>query len=196
MPMLTECCPCPAGANNAGSRSNVIATPVGGAAPLVAVASAPPVTPRGLEATQPELQRQGSASVAEIEALRNEVAELRQEVGKGRDDMWSAMKTISVHVDRDQREMDELTSDIRTLRGRRGGVGAIGAGIMVAVSPSDCSARQSSCGACLGEAPAGNAAASPSCVWCEVEQRCVAGDGAGPLRGECTLFRATATQAC
>eukprot|EP00929_Paragymnodinium_shiwhaense_P002385 TRINITY_DN102606_c0_g1_i1.p1 TRINITY_DN102606_c0_g1~~TRINITY_DN102606_c0_g1_i1.p1 ORF type:complete len:196 (-),score=30.52 TRINITY_DN102606_c0_g1_i1:88-675(-) len=121
----------------------------------------------------------GYASHEEVEALRQEIAGLRQEVSRGRTDMWSAMKTISQSVERSEVEMKALTKDVGMLRGRQGGVPTYAGAPPVSI-PSGCDSRQASCAECVG---------CISCVWCAVEQRCVPGDAAGPVRGECALFR-------
>lgn len=104
--------------------------------------------------------------------MRAEIASLRQEVVNSNKDMWSAVKMISSTVKKDQAAMQAITQDVQALRGRHGGG--------VPQVATECSVRQSSCSECL---------AVESCVWCKVEQRCYSGDSAGPVKGECALFR-------
>eukprot|EP00927_Polykrikos_kofoidii_P055847 TRINITY_DN50034_c0_g1_i1.p1 TRINITY_DN50034_c0_g1~~TRINITY_DN50034_c0_g1_i1.p1 ORF type:complete len:205 (-),score=32.16 TRINITY_DN50034_c0_g1_i1:103-717(-) len=118
-----------------------------------------------------------AASVAQVQALREEIGALREEVARGQNDMWRALKLITSTVDQDMRDMKSMTHDVALLRGRRAGQRFSGS---AGVVPSKCDARQSSCGDCV---------ACPTCVWCEVEQRCVLGDSVGPLHGDCSLFR-------
>lgn len=108
----------------------------------------------------------------DVEDMRKEIAELRQEVASGHQDMWNAVKLITATVEKDEASMQALTEDVQTLRGRHGG--------SVPLVATECSMRQSSCSECLSV---------PSCVWCKVEQRCYTGDSLGPVRGECAFFK-------
>jgi hypothetical protein len=113
-----------------------------------------------------------AAAATEVAQMRSEMAELRNEVVSSNKDMWNAVKLITSTVEKDETTMQALTQDVQTLRGRHGG--------SVPQVATECSMRQSSCGDCVSV---------PSCVWCKVEQRCYSGDSAGPVRGECSLFR-------
>mmetsp|Transcript_119871 Transcript_119871/g.188018 ORF Transcript_119871/g.188018 Transcript_119871/m.188018 type:complete len:277 (+) Transcript_119871:55-885(+) len=113
-----------------------------------------------------------AVSPQEVAQMRAEIAGLRAEVANGQRDLFDAAKLITSTVEKDEKEMQALTQDVQTLRGRHAG--------SVPVVATECSVRQSSCSECLSV---------PSCVWCKVEQRCYSGDELGPLRGECAFFR-------
>lgn len=111
--------------------------------------------------------------------LRGEIRGLRQEVQQNRYDMYQAVKMVADTLDKDQTQMQALVRDVSALRGRQGGGWPRIA--------SDCSALQATCGECLRV---------PSCIWCEVEQRCYHGDQRGPTHGECNSFRQGGENSC
>lgn len=137
-----------------------LAAPAPGAIPLSALMpKQEPATPK-------------PAAASDVAQMRSEIADLRQEVVSSNRDMWNAVKLIASTVEKDEATIQAVTQDVQTLRGRHGG--------SVPLVATECSMRQSSCSECVSV---------PSCVWCQVEQRCYSGDSAGPVRGECAFYR-------
>lgn len=135
--------------------------------------SLPVLTLTAMKARQSQYQMpSASVSPEEVAQLREQIASLRSEVVSGQKDMFDVAKMIASSVEKTEKEMEALTQDVQTLRGRHAG--------SVPVVTTECSVRQSSCSECLS---------IPTCVWCKVEQRCYSGDKLGPLRGECAFFR-------